>query len=68
MACPNFKNGPKKGLGPLGLKYLSGLEYLSPYLLNFKKIIWKFLGKKHIIINRTMNVCFIMPSCIDVFG
>jgi hypothetical protein len=20
MACPNFKNGPKKGLGPLGVK------------------------------------------------
>jgi hypothetical protein len=20
MACPNFKNGPKNGLGPLGVK------------------------------------------------
>jgi hypothetical protein len=20
MACPNFKNGPKKSLGPLGVK------------------------------------------------
>jgi hypothetical protein len=23
MACPNFKNGPKKGLGPLGVKQAS---------------------------------------------
>jgi hypothetical protein len=22
MACPNFKNGPKNGLGPLGVKQL----------------------------------------------
>jgi hypothetical protein len=22
MACPNFKNGPKKGLGPLGVKMI----------------------------------------------
>jgi hypothetical protein len=22
MACPNFSNGPKKGLGPLGVKFL----------------------------------------------
>jgi hypothetical protein len=22
MACPNFKNGPKNGLGPLGVKRL----------------------------------------------
>jgi hypothetical protein len=21
MACPNFKNRPKKGLGPLGVKF-----------------------------------------------
>jgi hypothetical protein len=23
MACPNFKNGPKNGLGPLGVKSIS---------------------------------------------
>jgi hypothetical protein len=26
MACPNFKNGPKTGLRPLGVKHI---EYLS---------------------------------------
>jgi hypothetical protein len=25
MAYPNFKNGPKKGLGPLGVKKLQGI-------------------------------------------
>jgi hypothetical protein len=24
MACPNFKNGPKNGLGPLGVKFDMG--------------------------------------------
>jgi hypothetical protein len=27
MACPNFKNGPKNGLGPLGVK----MTYLTSY-------------------------------------
>jgi hypothetical protein len=26
MACTNFKNGPKKGLGPLGVKNEGGNE------------------------------------------
>jgi hypothetical protein len=25
MACPNFKNGQKNGLGPLGAKFLAFL-------------------------------------------
>jgi hypothetical protein len=29
MACPNFKNGPKKGLGPLGVKFLHNVKYMK---------------------------------------
>jgi hypothetical protein len=29
MACPNFKNGPKKGLGPLGVNKLLLLKLLQ---------------------------------------
>jgi hypothetical protein len=29
MACPNFKNGPKNGLGPLEVKMRSRGENLS---------------------------------------
>jgi hypothetical protein len=29
MACPNFKNGPKKGLGPLGVNTLFELTATS---------------------------------------
>jgi hypothetical protein len=25
MACPNFQNGPKNGLGPLGVKHIRGV-------------------------------------------
>jgi hypothetical protein len=28
MAYPNFKNGPKKGLGPLGVKLLKFIIYV----------------------------------------
>jgi hypothetical protein len=26
MACPNFKNGPKNGLHPLGVNVLEGMD------------------------------------------
>jgi hypothetical protein len=30
MACPNFKNGQKNGLGPLGVKYFkNGLQFYT---------------------------------------
>jgi hypothetical protein len=37
MACPNFKNGPKKGLGPLGVK-----EELVVTDFNWTNIILKY--------------------------
>jgi hypothetical protein len=30
MACPNFKNGPKKGLGPLGVNPKTTGPLLQP--------------------------------------
>jgi hypothetical protein len=32
MAYPNFKNGPKNGLGPLGVKLTVDLESILPYV------------------------------------
>jgi hypothetical protein len=29
MACPNFKNGPKNGLGPLGIKSYGKIKILG---------------------------------------
>jgi hypothetical protein len=34
MACPNFKNGPKNGLGPLGVKH----DQLPQFLLVIKRL------------------------------
>jgi hypothetical protein len=33
MACPNFKNGPKNGLGPLGVKHFQRWEALPIHCL-----------------------------------
>jgi hypothetical protein len=34
MACPNFKNGPKYGLGPLGVKHLkNNVIHIYIYML-----------------------------------
>jgi hypothetical protein len=29
MACPNFKNGQKNGLGPLGVKRLNTMFFIT---------------------------------------
>jgi hypothetical protein len=44
MACPNFKNGPKKGLGPLGSNHL----LLSQFHYNFVEI--------YVIISRVIRI------------
>jgi hypothetical protein len=38
MAYPNFKNGPKKGLGPLGVKYHMKLLKLRPKKIKLLEI------------------------------
>jgi hypothetical protein len=31
MACPNFRNGPKNGLGPLGVKMINSFDGSCPH-------------------------------------
>jgi hypothetical protein len=55
MACPNFKNGPKKGLDPLGVKSYGISKFsaqqgesarISPKLLKSAKICQNLLKVK----------------------
>jgi hypothetical protein len=43
MACSNFKNGPKKGLGPLGVKHvirtLHDTKVVATISVSLKKIL-----------------------------
>jgi hypothetical protein len=47
MACPNFKNGPKNGLGPLGVNKdaLEGTKIVYYKYKNFVfiNIMWIFI-------------------------
>jgi hypothetical protein len=42
MACPNFKYGPKNGLGPLGVKTKDLYYYVALGLHNSAKIHCSF--------------------------
>jgi hypothetical protein len=39
MACPNFKNGPKNGLGPLGIKGYLHVSSTNHAIVNGFQII-----------------------------
>jgi hypothetical protein len=32
VACPNFRNGPKNGLGPLGVKMMMYADFLNFFM------------------------------------
>jgi hypothetical protein len=46
MACPNFKNGPKTGLRPLGVKTSCKFNFLVFFGELLDVIMWLTLGLK----------------------
>jgi hypothetical protein len=69
MACPNFKNGPKTGLRPLGVKgtlgnieelfFLLSIWYIRPYFILFLKFIKTLiLMKTQVCLEFAKTFCF----------
>jgi hypothetical protein len=48
MACLNFKNGPKIGLRPLGVKIMVSIICIIVYT-KILRMLWQYIASLHVI-------------------